>query len=288
MPIKNKHKLGVAASGGSTKIFFQAGVSAGLQDLNLDNKITYWSGTSSGALLAAAMTTLSPHEFADFLIKNVRKKSDVFLPTWYKFWDFKGLYSLKPVKEKLERIIDPKNPRGVESVSCSVHIGDSTYEKFYVSNCDTEFKLWSKFVLASATISGLMELDSEDFLWVDGGFREYVPIRHSLTRCEKVISIATSRRQKLEKNIKKNNYYWPIKGFLYFFNSFEGGTLKEIKINDYLRACEDDHVFSIEPEEDLNVGMTEVPDPKKSFEIFTMGREQVHQMKKELLEFLAV
>lgn len=280
------HKLGVAASGGSTRIIYQIGVAVGLEKLGIEYKITYWGGTSAGALLSAAMTMMTPKQFADWFFKNVHKRSDVFKHSWYKFWDWKGVMSLEPVREKLFSIVDGSNPRGIESVPCAVDISDNAYDRINASNKQFPKDAWLNCVMYSATVPGFMEPIHEDNLIFDGGLQEYIPIKHALTKCNKVISIATSRRVELQKDIKKNKFFWPIKGLLYLFHGINGATLKEIKVNDYLQSCRSSNVFVIEPSEELDLGIFEVPEPIKAKRIFDLGVSDVLNMKKQLLEFV--
>jgi len=228
------------------------------------------------------MTTLTAKDLTKFY-QNLNKRSDVFKATWYKFWNFEGLYSLDPVKEKLKGILDPSNPRDKEVVACCVSIKDSRFEKAYFSNKKLPFDEWFEYVVASGTIPFYMEPTHKDE-WFDGGIREYVPIQEAARRCDKVISIATSPLH--AKEITTYEYKWPTKALMRIYRTIDGAMEQEIKLNDYLKNCRSSKVYAIEPEQVLDMGMFEVSKEKMQW-LLDLGYKQTIKQEKELLEFVA-
>jgi len=228
------------------------------------------------------MTTLTAVQLVDFY-RSFTKRSDIFKTSWHKIWNWKGLYSLEPIGKKVQGLIYPSNPRGVEAVACCVSIKDSDYKKAYFSNKNTPFEEWMGYVMASATIPFMME-PTHPGEWFDGGIREYVPIRESVRNCEKVISIATAPL--LAQTKKEFKYKWPLQAPLRLYRTIDGAMQQEIKLNDYLKACEKSNVFVIEPVNELNVGMFEVSKETMT-RLIDLGYERTMSQKKELLAFVA-
>jgi len=273
-----KHKFGIGMSGGSTKGAYQAGVLLALEEMGVLKKVTYYNGTSVGAINSAAMTTLSAKQLVG-IYTGLKKTSDVFKATWWKIWNLKGLYSLTPVLEKIKKSLKPSNPKNVEAVSCAINTEYTDYVKKYTSNRNTEFEEWFNFVAASATIPGFME--PTHGLWFDGGIQEYIPIEETARNCRKVIAIATSP---LVPERKKNKFPWPIKILMYLFHSVDGAMYREIKRGDYRKACKKHRVLMIHPEKTIEMGTFEVTKEKMK-ELVAMGYDQTMGMKAEILAY---
>ncbi len=248
------HKVGVAMSGGSTKGAWQAGALLALEELGLLKNATYFSGTSVGAINAAAMTSLNAKQMCD-LYSSLNKTSDVFKAQWWKLWSFDGLYSLDPIRKLLWSKLDPSNPRGVEAVACAISMKDTRFMKGYWSNQTTlDFSQWFEKVMASATIPFFMA-PHRTGLWFDGGLREFIPVRETVRRCEKVYAIATTPvRSATHEDLE---YKWP-RGLWYGIHTVDKAMQREIMINDYLKECESANVIRIHPLEPLKVGTFEV------------------------------
>lgn len=275
-----KHKIGVAMSGGSTKGAYQAGALLALKELEVLQHITYFIGTSVGAINSAAMTTLEPEELIEVWY-SLKKRSDIFSQAWYKIWDWRGIFSLSPIEKKMKSLMNPDNPKNVEAVACTVSLENSWFEKRYCSNRIESFDDWFQGVMDSATIPFLMTNDKET-LRFDGGLREYIPVQEAVKNCEKVITIATAPIKDNEPEVYKFSF---PKWFWYLWRTVDGAMQQETKVNDYLKECEKHKTIDIKPFEKLDIGTFEVSYEKTQMSI-DRGYKDTLKQKDELLKLI--
>jgi len=96
---------------------------------------------------------------------------------WY--WPFNGLYSMKPMREKLQRYLrldKIKTPFYAGVVSFT----DGEYRNLCTENMEKNIELWDA-VEASSCMAGIMvtptiKIEGEDHIGCDGGFRNIIPV----------------------------------------------------------------------------------------------------------------
>jgi len=252
------HKLGLALSGGSTKGAFTAGALLGLDKLGILDQVTYAAGTSVGAINAAALTTLSADEIVDLYL-SLEKRSDVFKATWWKFWHWKGLFSLEPLRKTLISHIPwityKYGKEKIEAVAATVNQDVSVFPIGYFSNREHSYEEWFSKVMASATVPFLMEGQPDAPGWYDGGIREYVPVHEAARQCERVIVIQNSADDELFPAREPLSWWQKrIEGLVYGWRAVDRGMQLEIKAGDLLRACDAAQAVRIRPEKPIKAG----------------------------------
>jgi len=170
------HKVGLCLSGGSMKISYLTGVVRALEERGV--KYTCTVGTSAGAILGAALTTMTAKEFWEDVMTQLKKKSDVFTFSAYKL---RGLYSLNKVHEMLKQYVSSNNPRDLEAVSCWIDYTYSSYPINYTSNKDNVTHEQYLFdCMGSSTIPTMMVDEPHWRDKFDGGVKEYLPLAEKL------------------------------------------------------------------------------------------------------------
>lgn len=164
-------KVGVVLSGGGAKGAFQVGVLQRLIEKGIQPSVFF--GTSVGALNASGMAYLGINDLTNLWMK-IEGKGDILKPAWWKLLWMDGLYSMKPLREKLAKFIvgDSK----AEAVVCYVDLPKGAIH--YASNLDMPVEDFRTFVEASAAIPGIMELPNG--VLADGGVREQAPLKQAI------------------------------------------------------------------------------------------------------------
>jgi predicted acylesterase/phospholipase RssA len=164
-------KTAVVLSGGGAKGGFEAGALEGILAAGIVPDAYY--GTSVGALNAV---TMALHGIARLQQewRSISGQSDVISP---KFplalpWST-GLYSMAPLRKRLERLVEEGKTDGPEGVVCYVDMADGSIG--YATTRDPGI---AKYVEASACIPVAMEL--VDDRYADGGLREQTPLKRAL------------------------------------------------------------------------------------------------------------
>lgn len=253
-------KLGAAISGGSTKIDYMNGVFCALKDRGIFDKIDLFAGTSSGAILSAVYGTLDPHEVRSVL-GEFKKRSDFF--QFYP-WSLKGIYSLKPVRKILDKILKPSHPRDVNSVAVWVDYDYQDYPIVYSDRHEVGFDKFIDAVMYSATVPVLMHYKKNKY---DGGVREYMPMEYAKSRCQYVIAVASSPEKNPHVKAEKKPWWLP-RIFWTLWVTVDEAMQQELKKCDF--ESEDENVVVIRPSEDLGLGTFDV-DPVKRKRIAEIG-----------------
>lgn len=164
-------KVGVVLSGGGAKGAFQVGVLQRLIEKGVKPSVFF--GTSVGALNAAGMAYLGIDDLTKLWLA-IKGKNDILCPAWWKLLWMGGLYSMKPLREKLAQVI--KGDSMAEAVVCYVDLPKGQIH--YASNLDMSVEEFRRYVEASAAIPGVMELP--DGVLADGGVREQTPLKQAI------------------------------------------------------------------------------------------------------------
>lgn len=242
------NKLGITGSGGSTKGRFGAAVLGHLEKRGVLKDVKFFSGTSVSALHAAFMTSGSAAEL-ETIYDGFTKKSDIFATNLI---PLRGVASLDPIMKVARKHINPENPRNVEAVACAVDYSRKLFPKVYGSNLEMEFEEWMGVVRGSATVPVLMESTNK---YRDGGVKEYIPLSHALTKCEKVIAISHSKLQKEGGPAEKKPWYVPTIVWDLWL-TVDKAMQQEIKIGDFmdLHNANKDRIILIQPDEEFKYG----------------------------------
>lgn len=159
-------------SGGAFRGAVQVPVMSHLaQDHEYDAVYGVSVGALNGVLFAQGQTDLVWN-----LWNDVRKVGD-FLKI--SCWPFNGLYSMKPLRKKIEQYADLAKIKIPFSAGL-ISLNNKEYYSFCTTNMSKNKELWDA-IQSSASISGLMkspeiEIDGEIHKGADGGFRNIVPI----------------------------------------------------------------------------------------------------------------
>lgn len=170
-------------SGGGAKGSFQLGVMKKLIASGQKPDVIY--GTSVGALNSCGLVYGGLQELEKVWL-SIKDRSDILSLNWWKLPFSTGVYSMNPLKKKIEAITKLTKDESIESVVCIVDL--STTLVSYVSNKNVTTDKFVKSVLASAAIPFVME--PVDSTLVDGGVREQTPLKKAiLDGADKIVAI---------------------------------------------------------------------------------------------------
>ncbi len=176
-------KTAFVLSAGGAKGAWQVGVLRKLAQRGVHPDVIY--GTSVGAMNAAGLGYLGA-EGLEEIWRRLRSKRDLMRFNFSSlFLMSSGLYHTKPLKKLLGNFIS--GTPLCEVVACKVSL--NTGEVSYVSNRNVSIEIFREAVQASASIPIIMSPVGE---WMDGGTREYTPLRRAIrSGCTKIIVILT-------------------------------------------------------------------------------------------------
>lgn len=190
--------LGLALAGGGLKCVAYIGAMQALEELEI--KIDYLSGTSSGSLIAVMYALgLKPKEMKELILKhykeitNINKKPILFAGMKYltqKQLNIEGLIDGKKVEELVEKIARTKNIKNINEIKLPFAVATvdtiSTKEciflskKYDLKKDDIDYITDApigKAVRASMAFPGIFttcKYDKYDF--IDGGTKDNLPV----------------------------------------------------------------------------------------------------------------
>lgn len=179
--------IGCSISGGAMKIYWQAGVLKAL--INHGILPEFYSGTSAGALITAAMTH-TDFDTLQRILGELSGRSDILSyrfpsPLWKN-----SIYSTDPLKKLVKRVIKGRKPHTQGFVTKVDLLNGQTK---YIDVNDPHF---DQAVLASAAMPVIMnpviERDAKDNVtraWYDGGLSEPWPVSPMIERYPSVKQI---------------------------------------------------------------------------------------------------
>lgn len=162
-------------SGGGAKGSYQVGAMLTLYENGVRPEAIY--GTSVGALNAYGYATVGMEKLLEHWCSIKSKKEILSLNIWKLLTrQAKGVYSMKPLREWLERIYQDQPI--CEAVACMVDMCTGSIAYWSMSETKRKF---IDHVLASSCIPFIMEpvIDSMG-IWIDGGARERAPLQKAV------------------------------------------------------------------------------------------------------------
>jgi NTE family protein len=172
MKLNNEqNKIAIVMSGGGAKGAFQVGVLREL--INNGAKANCYYGTSVGALNSAAMA-YSDIDTLENIWLSIKGRSDILSFNFFSLLFKSGLYSMKPLRKKLQSIV--KGFPHTEAKVCYTNLVSG--EVAYCSNREVSNDEFIKFTEASAAIPCIMELPND--IYADGGVREQTPLKKAI------------------------------------------------------------------------------------------------------------
>jgi predicted acylesterase/phospholipase RssA len=138
--------------------------------------VDHYYGTSVGALNSLGFA-LRGHEWLEEQWRGIKHWSDILHENFpvKQLWST-GIYNMKPLRKKLEELVDSVGARAAATV-CLVDMVEQG-KIIYKSTMDTPRKDMAKWTEASACIPVIMELT--DNRYADGGVREQTPLKKAI------------------------------------------------------------------------------------------------------------
>ncbi len=206
--------VSIALSGGAIRGANQVGVLRRVQELGL--KVDVITGTSVGALNGVMFAQGDIDLLERIWLKEITDRSKIIrhwlIPIVPWLWKG-GLYDAAPLKEMIDRYVDPKRVRGSKAKFFGTMTNLKTKELQYFTNYTTGI---SGFVYASAAMPVVMEpyVDmrqpslKDKPLYADGGIREIVPVRKCVEESRKNSDIIVVLASEKPRNRKAKVNKW--------------------------------------------------------------------------------
>jgi len=181
-------------SGGGSKGSFQAGVLYQLFDIFKFKEI---KGTSVGALNSVILAQCYLDNSAELLKKIwteiIKKNDDVYNVNYLKSIILNQPYSFSPLEKIIDKYINIdsilKMPIEISMTSTDLITGNSVY----ITNKNSSKDVFKKGIIASATIPpAFPPVETGNYMLVDGGLRENVPLKDIIKRKENILVIINS------------------------------------------------------------------------------------------------
>lgn len=266
------HKLGLAISGGNFKYFWQLGVIVGLWRRGALDDWTYTNGTSSGALLSALLTYNDPEHVRNISFREIKSMADVFEFAGHRG---SGIMSMRPLDELIRFYANGTRKRA--GWVCWVDLGFNHSPVRYTGTAGSED--WYQAIIRSSTVPVFHEpMYPPGF---DGGNKEFIPLRESLSSCDRVIAISALPLEQ-EPTRLPARWWWPFRWAWWAWVSIDKAFQSEVRKGDFLRECEQagNRVLVIAPPEDMKTGLTPFSVvPERLREIYQMGYDQAMRVK---------
>ncbi len=275
-----KAKKALVLSGGGVKGAYQLGALKALNEAGMLHGLQFIVGSSVGALNAAGLAYAGLRDL-ELIWLGISKRSDILGTAWWKFWNPKGIYHTRPLRNILNDLIEGPAPK-LEAIACTVNIGSG--EIRYVSSKDDSQEEFKKGVETSSLIPFFME--PTNGLWFDGGIRENTPLKHAIKKeADEIIVITTNPLG--PESAGQYSPKWP-KIVSYGMRTVDYPMQAEILKNDLKRCLERNQELQkyrkvdlkiISPERKIDVDTLEF-NPQKIREMITMGYEDGEKLAK--------
>ena len=166
-----------------------------IEHLMQQHEYNYIYGVSVGAINGAMVAQEKVLELRR-MWENIDSIGGFLKLKWY--WPFKGIYSMHPLREKIERLVSLKDVKIPLSVGL-VSLTDQNYYHLHTKSMMYDYELWDA-IHASSSIKGLMvspsiQIKGTNHYGADGGFRNGIPIppRRGETNAIDIISCVPLR-----------------------------------------------------------------------------------------------
>lgn len=187
-------------SGGAFRTAVQLPI---IERLNIQHEYDLIHGDSAGSLNGVMLAQDKLTKLRN-MWESINDITSFLTPRW--LWPFNGLYSMKPMRRRIERLIDLadiKTPFATGVISLT----DKQYYSLQTTEMTTNKELWDA-IEASCAIYGLMVspeliINNQVHLGSDGAFSdEPTPLRKQFTHIDLVTCIPYSHTTKAARNIQ--------------------------------------------------------------------------------------
>lgn len=125
---------------------------------------------------------------------------------WY--WPFGGLYSMKPLRKKLEKYISLKKMKTTFHAG-TVSATDGEYYNLSTDKMERDEQIWDA-IQASSCMAGIMKpgtfvYDDQVHIGIDGGFRSIIPIPIDEYKHVDVVTCTPLDRMKMKDDFNKKS-----------------------------------------------------------------------------------
>lgn len=188
-------------------------------------------GVSVGAI-NGVMFAQKDLELLEKIWKNVDGRGEFLSSRFY--WPINGLYSMNPLREKLERYTSLDELK-IEFHAGVVSFTDGEYYSMNSKRMERDVELWDS-VQASACMAGIMipgyiQIDGKEHLGCDGGYRNIIPVPTRKFDHIDVVSCTPLDRMEMKKRskVRRDIISSLVRGIEIFEDEIFDLDFKEIK-----------------------------------------------------------